>query len=151
MTGTNNTIGKAVKDFLAEAEEIVDQLGTDLVSLSDCTDSGDCNPDLLNSVFRAAHSLKGLAGMFGFSAIQELAHTLENLLDSLRLGKVSLTQQITAVLFDSMELLGTMIRNAALGNVEDPGQPEIMARINNCVNTDHKSDAASLLSSLGLS
>ena len=87
MTDSNENMGKAVKDFLAEAEEIIDQLSLDLVGLSDCAESGDCNPDLVNSVFRGAHSLKGLAGMFGFSEIAELAHNLENLLDSLRLGK----------------------------------------------------------------
>ena len=151
MTDSNNTVGKAVKDFLAEAEEIIDQLGTDLVCLSDCSDSGDCNPELLNSVFRGAHSLKGLAGMFGFGAIQELAHNLENLLDSLRLGKVALNQQITAVLFDSMELLGTMIRNAGLGNVEEPGLGQAVTRINACVAVQQKDDPAAILSPLGLS
>ena len=55
------SMGKAVKDFLAEAEEILDQLSLDLVALSDCADGGECSPDLVNSVFRAAHSLKGLA------------------------------------------------------------------------------------------
>ena len=82
--------GKAVKDFLAEAEEILDQICSDLGVMSDTSDDGECNPDSLNSVFRGAHSLKGLAGMFGFTGIQELSHNLENLLDSLRLGKVKL-------------------------------------------------------------
>ena len=112
MTDSNDKLGKAAKDFLAEAEEIIDQLSLDLVGLSDCADSGDYNPDLLNSVFRGAHSLKGLAGMFGFTDIAELAHNLENLLDSLRLGKLRLDQAIVTVLFDSMELLGTLVREA---------------------------------------
>ena len=80
---------KAVKEFLAEAEEIVDQLGSELADLADMADSGDLSPDLLNSIFRAAHSLKGLAGMFGFADISELSHNMENLLDSLRLGKLN--------------------------------------------------------------
>ena len=97
MIDTNETMGKAVRDFLAEAEEIIDQLGHDLVGLSDCAESGECSPDLINSIFRGAHSLKGLAGMFGFTEIAELAHNLENLLDSLRLGRVSLDQQTVSV------------------------------------------------------
>ena len=80
MSGVNDVTGKAVKDFLAEAEEILDQLCADLADMSDGTDSGECNPDTLNSVFRGAHSLKGLAGMFGFAAIQDLSHNMENLL-----------------------------------------------------------------------
>ena len=91
MTGTNDNMGKAVKDFLAEAEEIIDQLSLDLIGLGDCADTGECSPDLINSIFRGAHSLKGLAGMFGFAEIADLAHNLENLLDSLHLGKVLIT------------------------------------------------------------
>src|SRR5512138_3134335 len=108
MSGANDISGKAVKDFLAEAEEILDQLCADLGELSEGSESGECNPDSLNSVFRGAHSLKGLAGMFGFSSVQELAHNLENLLDSLRLGKVKLGQQVMAILMDALEALGVM-------------------------------------------
>src|SRR5690242_16428815 len=105
MTVEENA-GKALKDFLAEAEEVLDQLSVDLVSLSDCADGGECSPDLINSVFRAAHSLKGLAGMFGFSDIAELSHNLENLLDALRLGRAELSHQMVGALFESLELLG---------------------------------------------
>ena len=112
----STTSGKAVKDFLAEAEEIVEQLGQEMADLSDCADSGDCNPDLLNAIFRGAHSLKGLAGMFGFTAIQELAHTMENLLDSLRLGKIPLTIDLANLLTESLELLSSMVRHAGSGD-----------------------------------
>ena len=107
----NEMSGKAVKDFLAEAEEILDQLCSDLGVMSDTADGGECSPDSLNSVFRGAHSLKGLAGMFGFISVQELSHNLENLLDSLRLGKVKFTSQVMTILMDALEALGTMIRN----------------------------------------
>ena len=135
MTGTNDNLGKAVKDFLAEAEEIIDQLSLDLVGLSDCADSGDCNPDLINSIFRGAHSLKGLAGMFGFAAIAELAHNLENLLDFLRLGKVALNQGTVAVLFDSMELLAKMVREAGSGGHDPQMVSQTVARINACLSS----------------
>ena len=145
-----STLGKAVTDFLAEAEEIIDQLGGDLVELGDCTDTGDCNPDLLNSIFRGAHSLKGLAGMFGFSQIQELAHTMENLLDSLRLGKVPLTQSILSVLSDSSEFLSFMVRSASNGSMDTAGLSEIMTRITACVATPKTVGGPSPLASLGL-
>src|SRR5262245_45282172 len=45
-------------------------------------------PELVNGLFRSAHSLKGLAGLFGFEPIRGLAHRLEDLLDGLRLGRV---------------------------------------------------------------
>ncbi|MBT0662985.1 chemotaxis protein CheA [Geobacter pelophilus] len=151
MSGAGDTIGKAVKDFLAEAEEIVDQLNNDLVNLGDCADSGDCNPDLLNSIFRGAHSLKGLAGIFGFGEIGELAHNMENLLDSLRLGKISINPSIMNVLFDSMDLLGNLVRGAGDGQVDGGGIPAMVARINSCANTSQQRADESPLSSLGLS
>ncbi len=151
MTNGNDNTGKAVKDFLAEAEEIIDRLSIDLVSLSDCSESGEFSPDLINSIFRGAHSLKGLAGMFGFSEISELAHNLENLLDSLRLGKVTLSQSILSVLFDSMELLGTLVREAGEGVGEEHNIAHAVERINSCITATPSSDRESPLAKLGLS
>ena len=151
MSGNNDTMGKAVKDFLAEAEEIVDQLSLDLVGLSDCADTGDCNPDLINSIFRGAHSLKGLAGMFGFTEIADLAHNLENLLDFLRLGKAELSQATVSVLFDSMELLGSMVRNAGTGVSDTQGIERAVSRINSCLSTPPKTETVSPLAHLGIS
>ena len=150
MTDSNEQMGKAVKDFLAEAEEIIDQLSRDLLGLSDCAESGDCNPDLVNSVFRGAHSLKGLAGMFGFSEIAELSHNLENLLDSLRLGKVSLDQGTMGVLFDSMDLLGSLVRGAGSEFSDASAVAQVVARINACSTAGRKVDAASPLDKLGI-
>ncbi len=104
---------KAVQDFLAEAEEIVEHIGAELADLSDAAERGELDPDLLNSIFRGCHSLKGLAGMFNFSAVAELAHNMENLLDRLRLGKLNLTQHLVSVLVESHELLYSLVRALA--------------------------------------
>jgi two-component system, chemotaxis family, sensor kinase CheA len=144
------SIGKAVKDFLAEAEEILDQLSMDLVALSDCADGGECSPDLVNSVFRAAHSLKGLAGMFGFTEIADLGHHLENLLDALRLGKVDLDQAVVSALFEATEVLGILVRNAA----EPGGEPVDLSgakqRIAGCLSREPGKSKDSPLSRLNL-
>ncbi len=100
---------RAIKDFLAEAEEIIEKLNLDLVTLGDSAESGDYDPEQLNSIFREAHSLKGLSGMFGFNDICDLAHHMENLLDSLRLGKVSLDAQVVEVLFASLDSLTRLV------------------------------------------
>lgn len=126
---------KVVKEFLAEAEEIVDQLGSELADLADMADSGDLSPDLLNSIFRAAHSLKGLAGMFGFTDISELSHNMENLLDSLRLGKVNLDQNLMSVIFGSHELLTSLVRSVEEGgsSAQTDEIAACIARINACL------------------
>lgn len=103
------TSSRAIKDFLGEAEEIIEKLNLDLVHLSECGDSGECDPELLNGIFRGAHSLKGLAGMFSFDDISELGHRLENLLDSLRLGKIGISPALVELLFDGLELLTRLV------------------------------------------
>ena len=143
-------IGKAVKDFLAEAEEIIDQLSLDMVGLSDCAESGECNPDLVNSIFRGAHSLKGLAGMFGFTEIADLGHNLENLLDLLRLGKVSLDQGTVTVLFDSMDLLGNLVRGVEAGVSDPDAVAHAIVRIDSCIAAVRNQDVSSPLARLGI-
>ena len=50
--------------------------------------------EVLNAIFRAAHSIKGGAGTFGFSALQQTMHILENLLDDVRSDKLRITEEI---------------------------------------------------------
>ncbi|HEY7745177.1 MAG TPA: chemotaxis protein CheA [Desulfuromonadales bacterium] len=100
---------RAIKEFLGEAEEIIEKLNLDLVTLADGIENGEVDPELLNSIFRGAHSLKGLSGMFGFDDISTLAHHMENLLDRLRLGKVALSGILVEVLFDALETLSRLV------------------------------------------
>lgn len=104
---------QAIDDFLAESEELLDKLNQDLAELGDGIGAGQNNPDLLNGIFRDAHSIKGLAGMFGFDDVSELAHHLENLLDHLRMGKISLTDALLDCLFDTLEGVAGLIRGKA--------------------------------------
>lgn len=149
MANSHDVSGRAVEDFLAEAEEIVERLSADLGTLSDCADSGECDPDLLNAIFRGAHSLKGLAGMFGFADIQQLSHNLENLLDSLRLGKIPLTNATMNVLFDAMELLGSVVRGLGTGESFAAAIADAIQRLNACA-TAQASGEESPLQKLGL-
>ncbi|HEY3308312.1 MAG TPA: chemotaxis protein CheA [Desulfuromonadaceae bacterium] len=152
MSDNSAAKNKAVKDFLAEAEEIADQLGSELADLADMADNGDLNPDLLNSIFRAAHSLKGLAGMFGLNDISELSHNMENLLDWLRLGKLNFDQKLMSVLFGAHEQLTILIRAVSEGG-GDSNAAEIaacIARINACLAPPDKPSGESPLEILGL-
>jgi len=152
MSDHSTTANKAIKDFLAEAEEIADQLGSELADLADMADSGELNPDLLNSIFRGAHSLKGLAGMFGFNEISELSHNMENLLDWLRLGKLNLDQALISVLFISHELLTTLVRSVSEGGTASHSEEiaDCIAKINACLSPPEKSGSSSPLEQLGL-
>ncbi len=101
---------QAIDEFLAEAEELLEKLSQDLAELGYGIEHGEVKPELINGIFRDAHSIKGLAGMFGFNDIADLAHHLETLLDKLRLGKVVLNGILLDLLFESIEGLGLLVR-----------------------------------------
>jgi len=105
----DKTSSRAIKDFLAEAEEIIENLNLDLVRLGDQIESGDVDPDTINSIFRGAHSLKGISGMFGFADISDLSHHMESLLDQLRLGKLEYSARLVEVLFSALETLTVLV------------------------------------------
>lgn len=107
---------RAMKEFLAEAEEIIEKLNLDLMALGDLAETGRQDPDLLNGIFRGAHSLKGLSGMFGFDDITSLSHHMESLLDALRLGKLGLSAALVETLFDSVETLTRLVDGKGEGN-----------------------------------
>src|SRR5258705_4361654 len=76
---------KAGREFCSEAEEILETMRARLADLSDRLGAGaEADPECVNAMFRAAHSLKALAGMFRFDPISALAHRLEDVLDRLR-------------------------------------------------------------------
>ena len=106
---SDKSSSQALKDFISETEEIIGSLNLDLVRLADSLDTGDCDPDVLNGIFRGAHSIKGLAGMFGFDDLSQLSHSMENLLDGLRLGRVPLNQALVDTLFSALDMLIRLI------------------------------------------
>jgi two-component system chemotaxis sensor kinase CheA len=75
--------------------------------------------DLLNRIFRAAHSIKGNSGMFGFTAVGQFTHKMETLLDQLRNGKFSVTPEITDILLRSTDQLKILIEAARGGAAPD--------------------------------
>src|SRR5215475_12769463 len=112
---------KAREEFFSEAQEIVDGLSRDLLQLDELLKKGQTDPELVNDVFRAVHTLKGLSGLFGAAMMSGLSHELENLLDDLRLGRIELTSQVLDLLFKSVELYGGILA-AARGDAPEPAQ-----------------------------
>jgi two-component system chemotaxis sensor kinase CheA len=103
---------KADREFISEAEEIIERMRGDLADLNDQRGgSGDVDPELVNCVVRSAHSLKALAGMFGFDPIRELAHRLEDILDGLRLGRISVASPTVLLIDEAVDLFGTLLQH----------------------------------------
>lgn len=105
---------RALTDFVAEATEILDTLERELMALEE-RGTADPDPDQLNAIFRASHSLKGLSAMFGLDGLARLSHRAEDLLDALRLGKVHLDDALLEALSQTVDVLHAMLGEAARG------------------------------------
>lgn len=87
--------------FFDESDEHLDDMEQLLMSL----DVESPDPEELNSIFRAAHSIKGGSGIFGFDALMNLTHVMENLLDKARNHEISVTTEIVNVLLETLDVL----------------------------------------------
>src|SRR3972149_655538 len=110
-----------IEEFLGEAEDIIDSLNRDLLVINEAVaKKKKFDPSLINNIFRAAHSLKGISGLFGFTELTGLSHTLENLLDRLRLGKVDLDEGLLDLLLESVDMLRAVVAGKAPGTAPPP-------------------------------
>jgi two-component system chemotaxis sensor kinase CheA len=87
--------------FFAEAGELLTDMEQHLLQL----DINEPDSEQLNAIFRAAHSLKGGAGTFGFSVLQQTTHLLENLLDKARCGEMRLNREIINLFLESKDIM----------------------------------------------
>ncbi len=100
-----------LQDFIAEAGEHLDEAEAQLLTLeSEPTDA-----DALNAVFRAFHTIKGVAGFIEMTHIQELAHKAENLLDQARKGEIELAGDPMDLTFESVDMLKKLCDDIVTG------------------------------------
>ena len=115
-------------EFVIEAEELLEALGDRLVQIERATDEDAVPPDTINDVFRSMHTLKGLSGMLGLTGISDLSHSLENLLDKVRLGKIKLHQGTLDVLYAGVELLTKIVGAVGRTGTEEGADIRPVAR-----------------------
>jgi two-component system, chemotaxis family, sensor kinase CheA len=94
-----------VKDFLIESNENLDRLDQELVKL----ESEPSSKELLASIFRTIHTIKGSCGFLGFARLEKVAHAGESLLSRLRDGELSLTAEITSGLLAMVDAVRRML------------------------------------------
>ncbi|GAA4734392.1 hypothetical protein GCM10023350_17540 [Nocardioides endophyticus] len=119
-------IDEIVQEFLVESHENLDQLDRDLVALEREPESR----DLLGSIFRTIHTIKGTSGFLAFGRLESVTHVGENLLARLRDGKMSMSPQTTDVLLAMVDavrdLLAAIEQTGAEGDTDVSG---VVARI----------------------
>ncbi len=106
-----------LQGFVEESLEHLADIENDLLAIEEA--GANIDEELVNKVFRAAHSIKGGAGFMGLTTIQELSHAAENVLGMIRSKKLVPTPEIVNVLLLSSDQLRTMIENVQSSNEED--------------------------------
>jgi len=102
---------KLRRAFLEEADELCQKLGDSLLALE--TDRQ--NTDLVNEVFRLTHSLKSESALMGFGALSELAHRMEDVLGSVREGRLALEKPVMDGIFAGSDMIAEMMAAISKG------------------------------------
>jgi two-component system, chemotaxis family, sensor kinase CheA len=90
-----------VEEFMIETKEIVNALDANLVKLEREPD----NLNLLNEIFRGAHTMKGAAGFLGFNELMKLTHKMEDILNKLRKAELSVNSDVMDILLESVDFV----------------------------------------------
>ncbi len=109
-----NADDELVEDYLAECREHLGTIETDLLAIEQS--GAGIDEQLVNRVFRAAHSIKGGAGFFGLTTIRELAHKTENALDLIRSRQMVPTAEAVGILLLAFDKLRELIANHRQSN-----------------------------------
>lgn len=118
-----------VQYFRDETEELLQSIDSDLLRLESFVDRGNLDAELVNSLFRALHTIKGSAGMLDYKDIQQVGHKLENVCDLLRKDRMPLSESCVNLLFEGRDVLTALV-HAAIDNGEAPtGVDEYIERL----------------------
>lgn len=112
-----------LEQFLQEARENLGFIDQNLDKI------GSDDPELLNAVFRAAHTLKGGSGIVGFEAVKQITHQAEDLLDMLRGGKLAYADSMTEALYDAFDEVMNLIEAAEESEEIVEADPDRLERV----------------------
>ena len=105
-----------IDEFMIEANELISQLDADLVAIEKKPDDS----DLLNRIFRAAHTIKGTSGFLGFDDLSSLTHKIEDVLNKLRKGVLKLSAEMMDTLLECVDYLKDMLQDISEQGKEVP-------------------------------
>ncbi len=133
-------LDKALQTFIIESHDLLQDMESSLLRL----ESAPNDPDILGAIFRAAHTIKGSAGMFGLDLIVNFTHVVESVLDKLRDGKIVVNGEVVELLLKSGDYIGNLVTVVAV-NGEIPTaemiavESELSLRLSSLFNHDNNS------------
>jgi len=138
----NEMLDGMMGDFLDESSQLLDRLNANMLRLDHWVrtffDDGRavCDAELLNEMFRSAHSIKGLSAMLGLENVNKLTHKMENVLDAARRGELRLTAAAVDVLYQSLDRLSAMIEGLREGAGDVVEYDAVIANIQHLLQAD---------------
>jgi two-component system chemotaxis sensor kinase CheA len=127
-----------LQDFLAEAREMLEDVDAKLIELEHCPD----DHELLNTVFRGFHTIKGGAGFLDATSLVEVCHRAESLLDQLRSGERRLTPEMLDVILAATAAVHDMFNELAAHGSPGPADPALIAALESTLHGDDVAPAA---------
>ena len=100
-------VSQYLEIFISEAEEHIQDLSDCIMSLEDDPE----DKDTINEIFRAAHSLKGMAGTMGYKRMQRLTHDMENVFQEVRSDNIKVTSELIDILFQCLDAVEQYLNN----------------------------------------
>ncbi len=106
----------ALQTFIVESRELLTDMEAALLAVEQAAEKG----ELINAIFRAAHTIKGSAGLFSLDPIVAFAHVVESVLDRVREGQVQIADHLVVVLLACGDHISTLVDVVAVGQREPP-------------------------------
>ncbi|MDO8261143.1 MAG: Hpt domain-containing protein, partial [Candidatus Magasanikbacteria bacterium] len=119
-----------LQDFLVESFELIEQLDQDLVELETRPD----DLELLNRIFRVAHTVKGASSFLNFDVLTHLTHHMEDVLNRARHGELVISPDIMDVILESIDLMKSLLH--IIRDTSEDGGVDVsacVARLDKCV------------------
>jgi two-component system chemotaxis sensor kinase CheA len=123
--GFDNEMKELLESFLIETQEILDTLDQDLMELESQAE----NFELLNSVFRSFHTIKGTSSFMGFEQITEITHHAEDILNKLRKAELRVNSEIVDTLLEVYDWLKSLLKKAQAGDTEPVDYSKTMEKL----------------------
>ncbi len=125
-------VSQYLEIFIDESKEHLQSLNEELLVLEKEPE----NKETINEIFRAAHSLKGMAGTMGYKRMQDLTHNMENVFSEIRNDKMKVTANLVDILFQCLDALETYVTNIQTeGNEGEEDNKRIIEQLNQFLNS----------------
>ena len=108
-------LDQALQTFIIEARELLEEMENALLAV----EQAETKTEMVNAIFRAAHTIKGSAGLFGLDHIVEFTHVVESVLDQVRDGSIDIADRLIILMLSCCDHIGTLVEAVAAGQLEE--------------------------------